>query len=189
MKASITLVLLTIISVVSFAAFSIFSRGYSSGEVTVTLEANKSSYNAGEDLCLHGNVTYNYYPMQMKLVAIEVRDPYNNTFLFGTRQTDSDGRFSIMFKISNQSRSGVYSAVASTDGFGKTAFARVTFEVHILGDVDANFVVDMRDISAICSAFGTYVGHPLWNPAYDLNNDGKVDFRDVSKACSNFGKT
>jgi hypothetical protein len=47
--------------------------------------------------------------------------------------------------------------------------------------------VGIRDLSVIERAFGSYVGHPKWNPNAHINLDGLVDVRDVSKAARNFG--
>lgn len=49
--------------------------------------------------------------------------------------------------------------------------------------------VDMRDIGALCSKFGTTPSSPNWDPNKDINNDGNVNMRDLGTACSNFAKT
>ncbi len=163
---------------------------YSSEGLNIVIETNKPSYVVGEYVSLNGVITYNEYPLQMKLVAIEVRhQDQNTTLLLAARQTDPDGKFGLTFKIASQARSGTYTVIATTDGFGKTVEARITFNVYILGDVDRNFVVDMRDIAAISAAYGTSQTHPPWNPVYDLNGDGTVNMRDINIACMNFGKT
>lgn len=60
-----------------------------------------------------------------------------------------------------------------------------------IGDVNRDGKVDMRDIGAIGSAFGTspeYPGEPpRWNELYDVNRDGKIDMKDVGIAARNFG--
>jgi hypothetical protein len=60
--------------------------------------------------------------------------------------------------------------------------------VTIPGDVDGNGKVDMRDIGLICMAYGSYPGHPKWNPNADINDDGKVDMRDIGIACMHYGQ-
>jgi hypothetical protein len=60
----------------------------------------------------------------------------------------------------------------------------------ILGNVVAPFgTVDMGDVVTILRAFGSTPGTPNWNPACDLENNGKVDMGDVVIALENFGKT
>lgn len=49
--------------------------------------------------------------------------------------------------------------------------------------------VDMRDIGAAASAFGSYPGHPRWNPVADINQDNKVDMRDIGTVARHFGET
>jgi len=50
-------------------------------------------------------------------------------------------------------------------------------------------LVDMRDIGAVCTKFGTTPLDPEWDPDKDINSDGMVDMRDIGIACKNYGKT
>jgi parallel beta-helix repeat protein len=59
----------------------------------------------------------------------------------------------------------------------------------IVGDVDFNRIVDMRDIGAVAYAFGSYPGHPRWIPIADINGDNKVDMKDIGRVAKNFGIT
>ena len=56
-------------------------------------------------------------------------------------------------------------------------------------DVNGDGVVDMRDIGIAAAAFGSYPGHPRWNPDADINQDNVVDMRDLATIARNFGKT
>jgi ABC-type transport system substrate-binding protein len=64
---------------------------------------------------------------------------------------------------------------------------------HGVGDVDYNRLIDIKDLSMIARALGTDSSMPKgtgwdqWNPACDLNNDGKVDLKDLFLAGQNFG--
>lgn len=49
--------------------------------------------------------------------------------------------------------------------------------------------VDIRDISKIAVAFGSYPGHERWNPFADVNKDYKIDIRDIAQTASKFGWT
>jgi len=73
------------------------------------------------------------------------------------------------------------------------------FFVKIIGDVNGDGRVDIKDIALIAKAFGAvgpgylYPGsppstNPPWNPNADLNGDNRIDIRDVSIAAKNFGK-
>jgi hypothetical protein len=64
-----------------------------------------------------------------------------------------------------------------------------TLKIKMIGDVNGDGVVNMNDIMTIVSAFGSYPGHPRWNPDCDLNQKGRVDLSDIVLALMNFGKT
>jgi thermitase len=61
-------------------------------------------------------------------------------------------------------------------------------KVRILGDINGDSKVDLKDVYAIQKAFGLYEGHPRWNPLLDLNGDGKIDLKDVYTVSRNYGK-
>jgi len=61
--------------------------------------------------------------------------------------------------------------------------------VRIMGDVDGNGIVNMRDIQVVCLAFGAHLGHPKWSFDADLDQNGRVDMRDIGIVCVNFMKT
>jgi hypothetical protein len=48
--------------------------------------------------------------------------------------------------------------------------------------------VDMRDVGSVARAFGSYIGHPLYNPNYDIIYDGKIDMKDIAEIARQFGK-
>ena len=58
----------------------------------------------------------------------------------------------------------------------------------ILGDVNGDGKVDIKDVGIVAKAFGATPSDPRWNPAADLNDDGKIDIRDISIVTANFGK-
>jgi hypothetical protein len=62
-------------------------------------------------------------------------------------------------------------------------------KIRIVGDLNGDGKVDVKDISVVAYAFGSYPGHPRWNQAADINRDGKIDVRDVAAASRNFGIT
>ena len=59
----------------------------------------------------------------------------------------------------------------------------------IPGDVDADRDVDIFDIVAIVTAYGSAEGDPEYVPNYDINDDGKVDIFDIVIASGNYKKT
>lgn len=60
-------------------------------------------------------------------------------------------------------------------------------KVRIMGDLNGDGKVDGRDISSAAWSFGSYPGHPRWNPDADINADGKIDGKDIVKVARNFG--
>jgi len=62
-------------------------------------------------------------------------------------------------------------------------------KVKIMGDLNGDGQVDIRDLAVLAKAFGSYPGHPRWDPNADLNKDNMVDIRDIAMAAMNFGKT
>jgi hypothetical protein len=70
--------------------------------------------------------------------------------------------------------------------------------VKLLGDVNGDGKVDIKDIALVAKSFGAvgpnyfYPGSPPspnWNPDADLNGDNKIDIKDIVIVALNFGKT
>jgi hypothetical protein len=62
-------------------------------------------------------------------------------------------------------------------------------KIRILGDVNGDGRVDGKDIALIIKAFGSYPGHPRWNPEVDVNGDDRIDAKDIAWTIKNYGKT
>ncbi len=62
-------------------------------------------------------------------------------------------------------------------------------KIKILGDINNDGKVDIKDVAIVAAAFGSYPWHERWNPDADLNDDGRVDIKDVAMVASNFGRT
>jgi hypothetical protein len=58
----------------------------------------------------------------------------------------------------------------------------------LVGDLTYDGKVDIRDLAIAAKAFGSYPGHPRWNPIVDINADGTVDIRDMATIAKNYGK-
>jgi parallel beta-helix repeat protein len=57
-----------------------------------------------------------------------------------------------------------------------------------MGDIDEDGKVDMRDVGAACSAFGSCAGSAGYNVKADVNVDLRIDLRDIGIICVNYGK-
>jgi hypothetical protein len=44
-------------------------------------------------------------------------------------------------------------------------------------------------MATLAIAFGSYPGHPRWNPDADLTLDQKIDILDLALAASHYGET
>ena len=62
-------------------------------------------------------------------------------------------------------------------------------KIKLMGDINGDDKVDIKDVATVSTAFGSYPGHERWNPEADLNRDDQVDIRDIAMVASNFGKT
>jgi hypothetical protein len=71
-----------------------------------------------------------------------------------------------------------------TDNTGQN----VTVLVTMIGDVDGDQKVDIKDIALVAIRFGSERGDSKYMPNYDLNGDGKIDIKDISTAAFRFGK-
>jgi Ca2+-binding EF-hand superfamily protein len=61
-------------------------------------------------------------------------------------------------------------------------------ELRRMGDVNGDGIICKKDLEIMQAAFGSTPESPNWNPACDLNGDGKVDMIDISTAARNYGE-
>jgi hypothetical protein len=59
----------------------------------------------------------------------------------------------------------------------------------LVGDINGDGKVDIKDLVLLTRAFGSYPSHPRWNSEADLNGDNKVDIKDLVLLIKNFGRT
>jgi hypothetical protein len=58
----------------------------------------------------------------------------------------------------------------------------------IIGDIDNNGYVEMTDYYYLNEAYGSYPGHPKWDPRCDLNCDGWVEMLDYWVISQHYGE-
>lgn len=56
-------------------------------------------------------------------------------------------------------------------------------------DVNDDGIVNIFDLAMVGEAFGSYPGHPRWNPIADMDQDNVVNIIDAGIIAKNFGKT
>ena len=59
----------------------------------------------------------------------------------------------------------------------------------LVGDINADGIVDMKDVGYVARLFGTEPTGPLWDAKADVNGDGKINMRDVGITAKNLWKT
>lgn len=101
--------------------------------------------------------------------------------------------------------SGIFQNETGSDGIGDTPYAYDEnntdryplirpWKWPLLGEINHDFKVDIRDVAAAALAFGSYPKDPNWNPLADVTGpeylvpDNKVDIRDIALIASNFGE-
>lgn len=57
----------------------------------------------------------------------------------------------------------------------------------VVGDINGDGKVDMKDIALVARSFGATSSDPTWNPACDLNHDGIVNMIDIGMVAVHFG--
>jgi hypothetical protein len=72
---------------------------------------------------------------------------------------------------------------------GDNNFTDGNVKIRIMGDVNGDGTVNMRDINQLILVFRTYPGRPAWDPLNDLDRNGIIDMRDITICILNFGKT
>jgi hypothetical protein len=59
---------------------------------------------------------------------------------------------------------------------------------RLVGDVNGDDRVDMKDISYVAIRFWCFPGNSTWNSVADINADGRIDMRDIALAVKHFGE-
>jgi len=64
-----------------------------------------------------------------------------------------------------------------------------TVKIKMIGDVNADGIIDLFDVVEVAKTFDYSIGHPDWNPQADLYEDGLIDVFDLVIVSKEFGKT
>jgi hypothetical protein len=82
---------------------------------------------------------------------------------------------------------GNYSIYANVRYGFQTSLSTNMFTVILIGDLNGDGKIDIKDISIVAKAYGSDPSKPNWNPIADLNHDDKVDIKDVAIVAKVFG--
>jgi len=62
-----------------------------------------------------------------------------------------------------------------------------TVKIRLVGDVDGDGIVDVKDLAMVSKAYGSTPDMPRWNEYADINQDELIDLTDVALIAKNFG--
>jgi uncharacterized protein YfaS (alpha-2-macroglobulin family) len=151
--------------------------------LVVTIAAEKELYNVGDNITIGGSVMLNSTKQPHILVALEVQNPQATPIIVRVLETDSQGDYGLTFPASSDSLVGNYNAFASASYNGSIARAETSFELKPnISSVDINQdgKVNILDLAIVARAWGSYPGHPRWDPRCDVNGDGKINIMDIT---------
>jgi len=122
---------LTLLTIVVLFGFLFCSLINASGTLTVTVMMSKTSYPANEEIILWGHLTHSNSPVPDWLVAIEIRNPINDTIVTRTRRTNGSGIYELVFQLSQAAILGTYTVHVSSSYLGETAMNTTSFEFGV----------------------------------------------------------
>jgi len=59
----------------------------------------------------------------------------------------------------------------------------------LIGDINQDGIVDILDIAKAAKAYGSYPGHPKWDPSANMNGDKLIDILDIATIAKQYGMT
>jgi len=165
-----------------------FSVGKASSFI-LTLYMGRSAYKLEEPIEIYGNATLANVPIVKALVAVEVQDPKSTPVLIRVLETDTSGLYTLTFQLPTGSPIGTYRAYASASYENQKVTANATFEVRqtISADINGDGHVNLLDIYLMAKAWGSYPGHPRWDPRCDLDMNGVINLLDVILVAREYG--
>jgi len=93
------------------------------------------------------------------------------------------------FNEGNYTVSAYAQPVHGEEDTADNLYKNVSAAVAMIGDINADGKVDLKDVFTVGKAYGSSPSHPRWIAVCDINNDEKVDLKDYYATCRNYGKT
>jgi hypothetical protein len=86
--------------------------------------------------------------------------------------------------------SAIADTVADETSTADNTFIDGVVVVTILGDINGDLKVDIKDLVLVIKHFGSYPANPAkpWNPNADVNCDERVDIKDLVLVIKHFGE-
>ena len=143
--------------------------------ITVAV-VNKGNFSESVEVRLYYNLTANEQ-IGTKNLALDVSGTGTLVFAWNTSQVPYCHNYTIT------AIAGIQSDINPSDNIGENYV-----KVRIMGDVNGDGMVDMRDVSEAIIAFNAFRGFPRWNAQANLNQDDRIDMRDLVLIVTHFGK-
>jgi hypothetical protein len=151
---------------------TVICQGYS-GNITVKAE-NQGNFTETFNLALYANTT----TIETKEVTLTSGNSTTVTFTWNTSGF-AKGNYTIW--------AYAHPDPPETDTIDNTFIDGWVF-VSIVGDVNADGIVDIEDIYLIALAYGTMPGQPGYKPNLDINDDGIIDIEDIYITALHYGE-
>lgn len=104
--------------------------------------------------------------------------------------TQASGSYQLIYKIPNKgARLGNYTVYANVFHLGYKSTSTTTYEVILVGDINGDLYINVKDATLLGMAFGSKPGDPNWDERCDLNHDGFVNIKDAVMLNINFGNS
>jgi len=142
--------------------------------ITVTV-ANKGNSTESVEVRLYYNLTANK-EIGTKSIDLGANETGTLIFTWNTSQVQFCHNYTIT------AAAGIESDINPEDNIYEN-----WVKVRMMGDVNGDGRVDMRDISDSIVAFNSFLGYPRWNAQADLNQDGRINTRDILLIATHFG--
>jgi len=84
--------------------------------------------------------------------------------------------------------SGVWNTPYVIDANNTDHYPLMKPYTRLVGDVNGDSKVDMKDLGFVARRFMCVPGDPLWDSAVDFNTDGKINMMDVGTVARHFGE-
>jgi hypothetical protein len=132
--------------------------------------------------------------------TFDVNAYYDSTILFGTAHVDNLGTsqsLTLQFSLDTSSLEPCHTYTISAQAtpvpyeYNMTNNVLVDggLTVRLMGDLNGDGKINLIDYFEATLAFGSYPGHPKWDPAADLDRNLKINLADIFKVAIAYGKS
>jgi hypothetical protein len=152
---------------------TIVGQGYSM-RINVTL-ANQGDFTETFNVTTYANTT----TIQTKTITLTSKNSITITFTWNTTS----------FAKGNYTISAYAWPVQGETDTADNTFIDGFVVVAMVGDVNADGYINIKDIVLVSAIFGAKKGDPEYQPNPDVNGDGYINIKDIVLVSANFGAT